>query len=144
MEEQQLDNPGPPAYLGNIAIWAADFDAMRNFYSNLVGVPELAQGDRPRKWCFYGNEIFSFSLNEATFTPEPKGWARCPMNPSLGEAWEPYITIYVPDIQEVMARCRKAGVQFHSGEPFSLGEGFGVSIEARDPDGNTIALTQKG
>lgn len=64
------------------------------------------------------------------------------MNPALGDMWEPYMTMYVPDLQEVMTRCRNAGIQFHSEEPFSLGEGFGVSIEALDPDGNTIALTQ--
>jgi catechol 2,3-dioxygenase-like lactoylglutathione lyase family enzyme len=131
------------AHLGNVAFWVSDFAAMRAFYSGVLGVPELHAGDRPRNWVFYGNQHFSFSLNEAPYAPAPRGWARCPMDPKKGEAWDAYFTIYVPDLDAVIARCRAGGHALHTDAPFSLGEGFGRSIEVRDPDGNTVAVTQR-
>lgn len=131
------------AHLGNIAFWVSDFDAARAFYVDLLGLEPLHEGDRPRNWAFFGNEFFTWSINEAEMQPAEKGWARCPMNPALNEAWDPYITIYVDDLAGTLERCRDAGVEVRQSEPFSLGEGFRFSSEVRDPDGNTIALTQR-
>lgn len=130
-------------HLGNIAFWVSDFDGMRRFYSEIIGVPEIASGDPPYQFVFYAYGPFSFSLNKADFTPEPKGWRRCPMPPSHGENWEPYFTLYVPDLQAVIARCKEAGIALRSEEPFSLGDGFGFSIDIMDPDGNAVAVTQR-
>ncbi len=129
--------------LGNIAFWCSDFDAMRRFYSEIIGLPERAAGERPRKWVFYGDMTFSFSLNQAEIAPHDEGWTRCPRDPSIGDNWRPYITFYVPDLQATIARARQAGAPLHSDEPFSLGEGFGWSIEMKDPDGNAVAVTQR-
>jgi catechol 2,3-dioxygenase-like lactoylglutathione lyase family enzyme len=131
------------AHLGNIAFWVSDFDAMRAFYTDVIGVDELASGERPRNWVFYGSNEFSFSLNQAEFTPAESGWTTCPKWGSSGENWNPYMTLYVPDLQEVIARCKAAGIRIRTEEPFSLGEGFGMSIEVMDPDGNAVALTQR-
>ncbi len=139
MSEENAQQP----YLGNIAFWCADFDAMLAFYTKTLGLQPLSVGDRPRKWAFFGDNSFNFSLNEAPFTPVDKGWAKCPMNPALGEEWHPYITFYVQDLDAVITRCRENNVPLHSEEPFSLGEGFGRSIEVKDPDGNTVALTER-
>lgn len=138
-----MDTPPPLPALGNIAFWSADIDAARRFYSEVVGLPEGASGAQPRKWVIYGSAGFSFSLNEAPDTDVTDGWAKCPMDPSTGDTWAAYHTIYVPDLAAVVERCRAAGVPLHQDEPFSLGEGFGRSIEARDPDGRTIALTER-
>ena len=137
-----IDTESTP-HLGNVAYWCSDFAAMRRFYSEVLGLPERASGDRPRNWVFYGNPVFSFSLNEAPFDAAEKGWARCPMDPSQGDAWDPYVTVYVPDLDAVLVRCDEAGVPRRTDEPFSLGEAFGSSIELKDPDGNTVAVTQR-
>lgn len=130
-------------HLGNIAFWVSNFDAMRGFYSEILGVPEIAAGADRSKWVFYAYGPFSFSLNEADYTVEPKGWNRCPVSPTLGDNWEPYITFYVPDLQAVIERCKAAGIVLRTEEPFSLGEGFGLSIDVMDPDGNAVAITER-
>jgi hypothetical protein len=53
------------------------------------------------------------------------------------------MTVYVPDLEAVIDRCRARGITLRTEEPFSLGDGFGLSIEVRDPDGNTIAVTER-
>lgn len=132
------------AYLGNIAFWVSDFDAMRKFYSDVVGVPEAGTGEKPRRWVFYNHEGFSFSLLKSDdLVPERKGWTRCPMPGSTGENWRPYVTFYVSDLRAVINRCKAAGVVVRTEEPFTLGQGFGESIEVMDPDGNAVALTQR-
>ncbi len=132
------------AYMGNIAFWVSNFDAMRSFYSDVVGVPEAAMGEKPRQWVFYNQEGFSFSLLKSDDrVPERVGWTRCPMPGSTGENWRPYVTFYVSDLRTVIARCRAAGIVIRTEEPFSLGDGFGESIEVMDPDGNAVALTQR-
>jgi|GEM_PF-2736705 len=129
-----------PAHFGNIAFWVADFAGMRKFYSEVLGVPELAAGDG---WAYYGYGAFSFSINRADFTPAEKGWALCPMPGSTGDRNYPYMTLYVPDLDAVIGRCRAAGITIRTETPFSLGEGFGYSVEVKDPDGNPIAITQR-
>jgi hypothetical protein len=53
-----------PAHLGNIAFWVSDFDQMRKFYTETIGIPELSGGSyRGKGWAFYGNGSFTFSLN---------------------------------------------------------------------------------
>jgi hypothetical protein len=73
---------------------------MRRFYTEVIGVPELASGADPRGWAFYGNGAFTFSLNEAAYTPASDGWTRCPMNPAIGDNWRPYMTFYVASLDE--------------------------------------------
>lgn len=137
-------DPLPPLpALGNIAFWTSRFDESRRFYSEILGLPEGAAGDRPRHWVIYGTAAFSFSLNESSEAAPTDGWARCPMDPSTGDTWEAYFTVYVEDLDAVLTRCRAAGIELHQDEPFSLGKGFGRSVEARDPDGRTIALTER-
>ena len=132
-----------PPHLGNIAFWVSDFESMREFYSTILGVPEAGAGSVPHSWVFYAHGPFSFSLNQARFSPQDRGWNRCPMTPGNGDNWDPYMTFYVPDLAETIARCREAGIRMRTQEPFSLGEGFGWSIDVRDPDGNTVAITQR-
>jgi catechol 2,3-dioxygenase-like lactoylglutathione lyase family enzyme len=131
------------ASLGNIAFWCSNFEETRHFYTHILGIPELGAGTTPRHWVIYGDGGFSFSFNQAEFDPGDRGWPRCPLTPALGETWEPYITVYVPDLETVMDRCRNSGIVLRTEDPFSLGEGFGTSIEVRDPDGNTIAVTER-
>ncbi len=137
------DSTDVPSCLGNIAFWVSDFDAARRFYTELLGIPETASGDVPRKWVFYVGDGFSFSLNHAEFNPEQRGWTLCPMGGSVGDNFEPYVTVYVADLEAVIRRCRDAGIEIRTEEPFSLGENFGWSIEMRDPDGRTVAVTQR-
>lgn len=138
------DDSVPAPYLGNIAFWVRDFESMRKFYSDVVGVPEAAAGEKPRPWVFYNQEGFSFSLLKGdNLVSERAGWTRCPLPGSIGENWRPYITFYVPDLRAVVVRCKAAGIVLRTEKPFSLGEGFGESIEVLDPDGNAIALTQR-
>lgn len=132
-----------PSYLGNIAFWVSDFDAMRNFYTNVVGIPETAAGETPRRWVFYNQGDFFFTLLKEEFSPDRSGWTRCPMPGSTGNNWRPYVTFYVPDLNAAIARCKAAGIVVRTEKPFSLGEGFGESIEVMDPDGNAVALTQR-
>lgn len=135
---------GAVAYLGNIAFWVRDFESMRGFYSDVVGVPEAAAGETPRPWVFYNQEGFSFSLLKGDdLVSERAGWTRCPLPGSTGENWRPYITFYVSDLEAVVARCKAAGIVVRTEKPFSLGDGFGESIEVMDPDGNAVALTQR-
>jgi len=140
----EVDDSLPAASLGNIAFWVSDFDAMRKFYTEVIGVSEVAAGQTPRAWVFYQQEGFSFSLLKSNeLVPERLGWARCPMPGSTGDNWRPYITFYVPSLSAVIARCKAGDITIRTEVPFSLGEGFGESIEVMDPDGNSIALTQR-
>ncbi|MEP7217821.1 MAG: VOC family protein, partial [Bacteroidota bacterium] len=120
-------------HLGNIAFWVHDFENMRKFYSEVIGVPERAAGPA---YVYYVQEGFSFSIIKAAFDPPRRGWSRCPHDPSLGVTWDPYITFYVPDLAAAIGRCRQAGITMKSDEPFSLGEGYGMSVDVMDPDGN--------
>lgn len=141
---QTADSEKSVASLGNIAFWVSDFNAVRAFYSEVIGIPEAAAGETPRPWVFYNQGGFSFSfLKSDDLVPKREGWARCPMPGSTGENWRPYITFHVPDLRAVIARCKAAGIVVRTEEPFSLGANFGESIEVMDPDGNAIALTQK-
>ena len=130
-------------YLGNIAFWVSDFEKSRAFYSEIIGVNEMEYGEVPRKWALYGTKDFSFSVNEGRSESRKIRWAKSPMNPSLNETWDPYVTIYVPKLDEVTNRCRSANVSMRQEQPFSLGQGFGRSIEVQDPDGNTLAITER-
>jgi catechol 2,3-dioxygenase-like lactoylglutathione lyase family enzyme len=141
--ESTMQEETTPPHLGNIAFWVSNFDAMRDFYSRIIGIPEIAAGDDGSPYVFYSYGPFSFSLIGSGATPQESGWSRCPMTPNEGDNWLPYITFYVPDLHEVILRGRESGVRFRTEKPFSLGEGFGWSIDVRDPDGNTVALTQR-
>lgn len=141
--EPKDDSTTPPS-LNNIAFWVSDFNAMRKFYSEIIGIPEAAAGEKPRQWVFYQQGGFAFSLLKSTeLIPERKGWGHCPMPGSTGDNWRPYITFSVPDLQAVIARCKAGSITVRTEKPFSLGDGFGESIEVMDPDGNAIALTQR-
>ncbi|MDB5036050.1 MAG: Glyoxalase-like domain [Chlorobi bacterium] len=132
------DEPMTP-HLGNIAFWVNDFENMRKFYSEVIGVPERASSGGH---VYYVQDGFSFSIIRMGFDPPRRGWSRCPHDPSLGVTWDPYITFYVPDLAAAIQRCRQAGIAMKSDEPFSLGEGYGMSIDVMDPDGNPVALTE--
>jgi predicted enzyme related to lactoylglutathione lyase len=110
---------------------------MRNSHSNIVGLPEGGGGE---KWCIHGNDIFPFSLMPADMQGKGIGWGKLPRSGTTGSRTS---TSYAPDLKEMMARCCEAGVPLHSEKPFAPGPGFGMSVEARDPDGNTVALTRK-
>jgi catechol 2,3-dioxygenase-like lactoylglutathione lyase family enzyme len=137
--EAEREMPG--ASFGTMALWVSDFPAMRHFYSEVLGLPEVWYGNRLYDCVVYDDG--TFMLCKGDFTPSARGWALCPKPGSEGEH-VPYFTFYVPDIQSVVERGRAAGIIFRTEEPFSLGGSFGLSIEARDPDGNPIAITQKG
>jgi len=95
----------------------------------------------------YGNpsDGFSFMLCQSGECKlEGHGWTRCPKPGSTGENWHPDVTFYVPDIRAVVDRCRTAGIETRTEEPFSLGEGYGWSIGVKTPNGNAIAITQRG
>ena len=131
--------------LGSISLWVSNFEAMRHFYSEVMGFPEAWVGNVVYNCAVYDFNGYQIILcHNETFTPPQRGWTRCPAMGSEGENWDPYITFYVPDIQAVIDRCRAAGAILRTPEPFSLGGNFGVSIEVKDPDGNAIAITQRG
>ncbi len=140
--------PAPETpHLATIAYWVRNFEAMRRFYSEVIGVPEQWYGNVLYDCVVYGGsgEGFSFMLCHAEeCRPETQGWARCPKPGSTGEHWLPYTTFYVPDIRAVIERCSASGIELRTEEPFSLGEGYGWSIEVKDPDGNALAITQRG
>ncbi|HVZ38633.1 MAG TPA: VOC family protein [Candidatus Kapabacteria bacterium] len=141
------EDPVPQPYLQNIAIWAADFPAMRRFYSEVIGLPEGWYGDRLYPCVVYQNGSSPMTIllaHKEDFVPEQRGWAMCPKVGAVGENWDPYITFFVPDIHAVVTRCKAEGIIMRTDGPFDLGEGHGLSIEVKDPDGNAVALTQPG
>lgn len=134
-------------HLATMAFWVKDFAPMRRFYSEVIGIPEVWYGNALYDCVVYGNPAdgFSFMLCQSDeCESEGRGWTRCPKPGSIGENWHPYVTFYVPDIRAVVDRCRAAGIETRTEEPFSLGEGYGWSIEVKTPDGNAIAITQRG
>lgn len=144
-DAEDVDVPRP--YLQNIAIWAADFPAMRKFYSDVIGLPESWYGDRLYPCVVYRNGSSPMTLmlaHKEEFVPQRRGWTTCPKVGGVGENWDPYITFFVPDIRGAVDRCRAQGIVMRTDEPFDLGDGFGLSIEVLDPDGNAVALTQPG
>ena len=131
-------------HLGNIAFWASDFTAMREFYSEVIGLAEIAVGGEVgNRYVFYMYGSFSFSFNEAAFTPPRSGWSKVPMPTATGDHWGPYVTLYVPALTEVIERAKAKGITLRTDAPFSLGEGFGFSMEMLDPDGNAVAVTER-
>lgn len=129
---------------GNIAFWVNDVAQSRHFFSVVLGVPELTARDGDKPFVFYGNPAgFSFSINKGEAQKANEGWAKCPFDPTQNDTWKPYMTIYVTDLNAVIERCKLEQIPMRQDKPFSLGEGFGESIEIKDPDGNTWAVTQR-
>ncbi len=129
---------------GNIAFWVSDVAKSRHFFSDILGIPELAAREGAKPFVFYGNPAtFTFSINKGDVKSAKNGWTKCPFDPTLNDDWKPYMTIYVNNLQAVIDRCNNEGIPMRQDEPFSLGEGFGISVEIKDPDGNTWAVTQR-
>ena len=129
---------------GNIAFWVNDLAASRHFFSDILGIPELAAREGAKPFVFYGNPAaFTFSINKGDVKPAEAGWTKCPFDPAMNDNWKPYMTIYVNDLAAVIDRCKSEDIPMRQDEPISLGEGFGISIEMKDPDGNTWAVTQR-
>jgi catechol 2,3-dioxygenase-like lactoylglutathione lyase family enzyme len=134
-------------HMATVAIWVKNFDAMRHFYSEVIGVPEMWYGNALYDCVVYGGSggDFSFMLaHNSEAEPPTAGWTRCPKPGSVGQNWLPYTTFYVPDLGAAIDRCHAAGIELRTEAPFSLGPGYGWSIEVKDPDGNALALTQQG
>ena len=130
--------------VANLSLWVNDIHKSRQFFTDIVGLTELGAETGEHPYVTYGEKgVLIFALVQAAEAlPRKSGWARWPANPDANDSWEPYRTILVPNLEEVLSRCRKYKVEMRQDEPVSFGNGLMVFIEVKDPDGNTWALRQ--
>ena len=126
-------------HLAQFNVWCIDYPAMRRFYTEGLGFEEAGHND---EWlfCYYNFPSHQISLMGGATRPATSGWGRCPASPEDGDHWAPYVTVGVPDLDRFIEWARANGIALRTAEPVMYGTV--PSIDARDPDGNTVAVSQ--
>lgn len=125
----------------NVAFWVRDVAKSRHFFSNILGVRELAAGGGKEPFVFYGDPGgFTFSINKGAATHNTRKGGYRPFDRDAQDAWQPCMTIFVNDLHQVIEACKAENIPVRQDLPIPLHQGVGWSIEVQDPDGNTWAI----
>lgn len=138
--------PGAPfcddlttSYIGHVAIKCADFDAMQNFYSNVLGfIPTQAGSDYAvfAQRDGYPSVILEQGGSSPAFDPRGTPWAD-----NAVRAFPVFISLMTSNIQTASDHLKSRHVTVLR-ELISNQDWGGTDLHIADPDGNGIQVVQ--
>jgi len=128
-------------YIGHVAIKCADFEAMQNFYGDVLG---FTQADvRPNYAVFTQKHGHPMIILERGGTPSIFELHNTPWERNAVRAFPVFISLMTTDIQAVYAYLKSKGVTVLR-EIISNADWGGTDVHIADPDGNGIQVVQYG
>ena len=122
----------------DLGIVVADEEAMLRFYRDTLGLEYLN-----RQTTGPGGYMHRLACGESVIklvVPPETPASRTPRGPRTQTGLR-YFTILVSNLEEVLARCEEAGLEFHV--PLKAATHGGMYAQVYDPDGNVVAFVHE-
>ena len=122
----------------DLGIVVADEDAMLRFYRDTLGLAYLN-----RQTTGPGGYMHRLACGESVIklvVPPQTPASRTPRGARTQTGLR-YFTILLSNLEEVVARCEAAGMEFHS--PLKAATHGGMYAQVYDPDGNVVAFVHE-
>jgi catechol 2,3-dioxygenase-like lactoylglutathione lyase family enzyme len=132
MREGVIDHPYVKSF-DHFSLAAADQDAARHFYGELLGMDQLTVMEVPATELTITYLNYGYDVLELLYRPNP-----APDTPIFA-----HIALRVPNVDETLAAFAKLGVEPEPGTPKVTGTGIGRMGIIRDPDGFKIELLDR-
>jgi catechol 2,3-dioxygenase-like lactoylglutathione lyase family enzyme len=141
MSDDKPKEDAPKINIRFLFVMCNDIDAVRNFYTELLGMSETSyQNDEAWGWLVYESEGFGFMFfRSPEEMPVPEEWVWQPGwgGDIAGTSWA--INVPEEDFPEVYRRMKDAKVPIYDGKPVWRQDSY-WGMTAKDPMGNSVEI----